>query len=383
MKVLHFVQNFSQPTETFIKRYVQKSSQFATTCVVAFNIINITDEIKELTVVELKDSIYTRKTIAGAARYINEYISGTKKWHYQLQDIVNDFKPDVVHCHFGMMGINWMGFEKKFNTQIPFITSFYGYDASSQPFVDSGYRRKLNELWRIGTAFFGEGPELVNKLTKLGCPSAKCMVNPLLIPVDDYPCKVNYRQPGEPLRFLFIGRFMEKKGFHVFLTAIGMLKDKLPQFSIDVIGSGPYQSNYEEIINEYGLQKNVNWLGMKPHAEIIVTLKDYDFFFVHPSLTASDNDSEGGAPTIIIEAQAAGLPVITSDHADIPYVMGYHEFLAKENNVLSLVAAIQDIINSDDVEHYVKKGLDKIQYQHNLNLSDIYESNLKKVINNN
>ena len=54
-----------------------------------------------------------------------------------------------------------------------------------------------------------------------------------------------------------------------------------------------------------------------------------------PSRTTTDGDTEGGAPTILMEAQASGLPVISTHHADIPFVVApeYHRFLAAENCV--------------------------------------------------
>jgi colanic acid/amylovoran biosynthesis glycosyltransferase len=275
-----------------------------------------------------------------------------------------------------------MEFNRKFNDKTPYVTSFYGYDISSQPFLDKKYRSKLNELWKAGTGFFAEGPELLKKIVALDCASSKCLVNPLLIPVEDYPVKENYRSPGEPVRFLFIGRFIEKKGLQIFLQAIGLIKERVGKFTIDIIGSGPYQEIYDQIIAEHALGSAIKWHGMVKHSEIIPMMKNYDFL-VHPSLTAKDNDSEGGAPTIIIEAQAIGLPVITSDHADIPYVMGYHDFLSKEGSKGSLAAMIQQILNSDDLEFYVGKGKEKVHYQHNLKSSNIYEDNLKKLVTQN
>jgi len=380
MRILHFAETFSQPTETFIKRYVQKSCQFAEVAVVALYFRNIDREIKKrASFFEITNKIYTRKTIKGALRFIYERLSGNRLWYNELNNAIEAFKPDIIHCHFGNAGLMMMEFDRKFKKNIPYVTSFYGYDISSLPFLDKKYRKKLLKLWRHGSAFFAEGPELLKKIVALGGAETKCLVNPLLIPVEDYPVKNEYRAMGSPIKFLFIGRFVEKKGFHLFLEAIGQLGNKIGPFTIDIIGSGPYLENYQQVIAAHDLQSAIKWLGMVKHNEIIAMLKDYDFL-VHPSLTARDNDSEGGAPTIIIEAEAVGLPVIASRHADIPYVMGYHDFLAEENNIPSLVAEIEKIINCRNIQHYTQQGMDKVQYQHNLNSSGIYEGNLKKLI---
>ena len=69
-------------------------------------------------------------------------------------------------------------------------------------------------------------------------------------------------------------------------------------------------------------------------------------------MTAADGDSEGGAPTILLEAQAIGTPIVTTRHADIPHVVpaGPGVWLCDEHDVdalgRALVAALQQQIPS-------------------------------------
>lgn len=380
MRVLHFTAGFPRPTETFIKRYVQKSTEFADVGVVTFDLGEVDDDLKEkLSLFAIKKELYSRKNIKGALRFIYEKLAGTQSWFAGLNDAIEEFKPDIIHCHFGMEGISMIHFERKFKKKVPFVTSFYGYDISSLPATDRKYRRELSRLLKRGNGFFAEGPELKKKVLAFGCPDEKCAINPLLIPIDDYPGKRQYRNQGDPVRFLFVGRFQEKKGFHLFLKAIAQLKNNIGKFSIDIVGAGPMQAEYEQIIAENDLRSFITWRGMLPHEDIIGMMKNYDFL-VHPSLTAADGDSEGGAPTIIIEAQAVGLPVITSTHADIPFIMEYHDFLAKENDLISLAEAIEKIIECADIERYAAMGRQKVCEVHDLRLNTSYEVNLGKFI---
>jgi len=380
MRILHLTGGFPKHTETFIKRYVQKSREFAQVGVVSFDLGELEDELKnKLSLFTISKEFYSRKNIKGALRYIYEKLSGSQSWFSRFNNVLEAFKPDIIHCHFGLEGIAMMHFERKFKKKIPYVTSFYGYDISSLPATDQTYRRELVKLLKQGNGFFAEGPELKNKVLAFGCADEKCAVNPLLIPVNDYPLKHQYRGQDDPVKFLFIGRFLEKKGFHLFLKAIGQLKNKIGKFSIDIVGGGPMQTAYEQTIAENNLEPHVTWHGMLRHEEIISMMKDHDFL-VHPSLTAADGDSEGGAPAIIIEAQAVGLPVITSTHADIPFIMGYHDFLAKENDLHSLIAAIEKILKCANIEHYAKMGRQKVSKLHDLKLNTSYEANLKKFI---
>ena len=188
-----------------------------------------------------------------------------------------------------------------------------------------------------------------------------------------YPVK-NERPPDDktPIRFLLIGRFVEKKGFHLFLEAIGRIKDELPAFKIILIGSGPLEETYRSIIERYKLEALVSFEGMKKLSECMQYMLECDVL-VQSSVTASNGDSEGGAPTILIEAQMTGIPVIASTHADIPFVMGYHDFLAKEGDVADLSRVIRSFMHSNNLSEKIRMGRKKAAEQHDMNVCKTYQ----------
>ena len=68
------------------------------------------------------------------------------------------------------------------------------------------------------------------------------------------------------------------------------------------------------------------------------------------ALTAADGDSEGGAPVGIIEMQAAGMPVLSTYHADIPEVVrdGESGYLVPERDVEALAEKLDKLINEPE-----------------------------------
>jgi colanic acid/amylovoran biosynthesis glycosyltransferase len=71
---------------------------------------------------------------------------------------------------------------------------------------------------------------------------------------------------------------------------------------------------------------------------------------LQPSRTAADGDSEGGAPTVILEAQALGIPVVATNHADIPFVVPRPSELVPENDVDALAGALVALAREGDRE---------------------------------
>jgi colanic acid/amylovoran biosynthesis glycosyltransferase len=67
---------------------------------------------------------------------------------------------------------------------------------------------------------------------------------------------------------------------------------------------------------------------------------------VAPSQRAPDGDTEGGAPTVLIEAQAAGVPVVAYRHCDIPEVVldGQSGLLAPEGDCDGLGERLREVL---------------------------------------
>jgi colanic acid/amylovoran biosynthesis glycosyltransferase len=102
---------------------------------------------------------------------------------------------------------------------------------------------------------------------------------------------------------------------------------------------------------------------------------------LQPSRVARDGDSEGGAPTVLLEAQACGLPILSTTHADIPYVTvpGESSWLAPEGDAESLAGLVLQA--AGEAERWGamgRAGRAKVMADHDVNreilrLEDLYE----------
>lgn len=87
-----------------------------------------------------------------------------------------------------------------------------------------------------------------------------------------------------------------------------------------------------------------------------------------PSVMASNQDTEGGAPVSLIEAQATGLPVVSTFHADIPEVVLNEQtgFLVPERDVEKLAQATITLAQSPQLlMEFGKNGREHVVINHN------------------
>lgn len=107
---------------------------------------------------------------------------------------------------------------------------------------------------------------------------------------------------NEPVRFVFSGLHIARKGLPFALDALGRLQD-LP-WSLDVLGSGPLTEPWKRRAERLGIADRVRFHGFLPRAEAVRVMATADAF-VFPSL-------QEGWPTVVIEALSLGLPVVTT-----------------------------------------------------------------------
>jgi glycosyltransferase involved in cell wall biosynthesis len=106
-------------------------------------------------------------------------------------------------------------------------------------------------------------------------------------------------------QFLYVGRLLYWKGLHLVFRALKHVRLSIPDVKFRIIGQGKDGALLRRIAQEEKVQDLIQWIPAKPHDEIWKEYRE-SLAFVFPSL----HDSGG---MVVIEALAAGLPVISLD----------------------------------------------------------------------
>jgi colanic acid/amylovoran biosynthesis glycosyltransferase len=250
----------------------------------------------------------------------------------------------VFHVHFGYHGAKMAAMARKLG--IPAICSFYGDDAYNFPL-----RRGSHVYHQLFTSFnrvLVLGQEMRNQLIRLGCPPQKILIHHFGTPVQSVLYQQREIKPGEPIRFMLASNLVQKKGVDIALRAFAKLAPAY-SFTVDILGEGPLEAELKLLANQLGLTARVNFYRFKPHDKLIEHMHTAHVF-VQASRTTKDNRKEG-TPAVLMDALASGMPVVSTRHSDIPEVVvdGLNGFLAEENDVDSLVQALQKVLEHPEV----------------------------------
>jgi colanic acid/amylovoran biosynthesis glycosyltransferase len=164
------------------------------------------------------------------------------------------------------------------------------------------------------------------------------------------------------------GRFVEKKGFEYGVRAFAQIRNEFPKAQLRIVGDGPLRPEIEGLVREHDLAERVLILGSLPY-DAYAKEADKAHILLAPSVTAANGDSEGGAPTVLLEMQARGLPILSTRHADIPEVVAdqVSGFLVPERDVKALSEKlVQLLAHPEQWDEMGRAGRAHMERQHDI-----------------
>jgi colanic acid/amylovoran biosynthesis glycosyltransferase len=345
LDVVYSVSSWLPLTMNWIYMQIKYLEDF-TPIILTDSIVNL-ENLPNFPVVSIQDTrtqfLFTNLRKAGIRLIPPVYHEALRKYH-----------PAVLHSHFGDWGWYDLPMAKRYGLKQ--IVTFYGYDLSLLPATRPKWKRRYLELFDSAASFLCEGPFMAQTLIHLGCPQEKVSVQRLGVDLDQTPFIPRTLDVSDDIKVLIAGRFVEKKGITYALEAIGQLISKYPQIHVTIIGdsTGIERDEKEknrilEIISRYQMQPFVTMRGFQP-LDVLMSEIYKHHIFLSPSVTASDGDTEGGAPVSIIQALASGMPVVSTTHCDIPGVVTHKAsgLLAAERDVNGLVQHLQWLIENPE-----------------------------------
>lgn len=393
IKVLHLIDQYLPITQNWLFNLLSNTSSiehyiWSNTTIANHQFNNDSFHFIENPSVDLENikGTFSRRSPSGLLQYLKNQILLTLKpnnieilkRHIEKENI------DIIHAHFGNMGIQYLALADL--PRVKMTVSFYGWDYDSLVYSAPKIKKKLQELFVKVDKIFCEGPYGLNSLVEKGCVKDKLALQRLGVVTKNHP-RPTAIKPKNTLNLVQIASFTEKKGQIYSIQAMEKLLKNYPNITLTLIGNESqigYKTRLEQYVHTNNLDYAIFFEKAIEYSELYTVLSRYDAF-IQPSCHAENGDCEGGAPIAILDAQLAGLVVVTTNHCDILQLIpdGMQDFISPERDVNALVRNILRYYTMDSIEfeEYVTNGYTKVRNDFDIKqCANILENNYKKLL---
>ena len=145
-------------------------------------------------------------------------------------------------------------------------------------------------------------------------------------------------------------------GVDVAITAFAEIRKHIPSARLDIAGTGPELGRLQHLVARLHLQEGVRFLGRLDPQAVAALLVNADVV-----LNASRADNTPGA---LLEALAAGVPVVSSNAGGIPHLVRHGEtaLLCPVDDAPALAAAVLSVLGDPGLaERLIKKGVFEVE----------------------
>lgn len=276
----------------------------------------------------------------------------------------------VVLAQYGTTAHQLIRVSKLLN--IPLITHFHGYDASTFSVLQN--HKNYKDVFDYSSYVVAVSKKMEEKLLSLGCHKDKLVYNTYGPQPEFLEVQTTYAKK----QFIAIGRFTNKKAPYYTILAFKKALEKHPDAQLLMAGDGVLFDTCKNLIKYYNLENNIKLLGVISPSAFRAYLSE-SIAFVQHSITPLTGDMEG-TPLAVLESSAAGLPVVSTNHAGIPDVIIDNEtgFLVDEHDVNGMALKMIEIL--DHPQLAVKMGAKgKLHITSNFSLEH-YLNGLEEII---
>lgn len=159
-------------------------------------------------------------------------------------------------------------------------------------------------------------------------------------------------------KLLFVGRLAAAKGLPILLRAIA----RLDGATLDIAGDGPDREMLREQTRSLGISDRVKFLGYRSQLQVRELLRRTDIFVL--------SSFAEGVPVVLMEAMAAGIPVVATQISGIPELVRHEEcgLLVSPGDEEATASSIRRLMTDCELRNkFAAAGREMIEREFNIN----------------
>ncbi len=335
MRITYFVEQFLSPSETFILNQVRWFNKNHEVTVICNDQKGNHHNDIQIKVIPFQKSLKSR--ISDKFLYLSRY---NKSFSQKINTYLNQYKPDVIHCHFGIQALLLLD---NLKLDIPVFITFHGYDTKRYLEGSRQYRIRWRTKFKnpkIHPIFVCAFHKNLFSAYGINSQNAKILYNGVYLKW--------FKRTSFPddHSFVQVSRLTSKKGHFFTIKAFEAFNKKFPliPFSLTFIGDGELKNEIQHQIATSPIKNQIHLISWLKRKELIDEIQKHKYYVQH-SITTDSGDIEATSISIL-EAMAMQMPILSSFHAGIPETVedGKHGILVEEKNIIEFVEGIKKII---------------------------------------
>ena len=261
---------------------------------------------------------------------------------------LKDFsKPDIVHAHFYNCGAFATDLCKAEN--LPLVITEHSSNLNVKSILPS-LKKRIIGIYSKADKIIAVSESLQHNIKKLVGFDSEVVYNIAEIG-DSNNTDILFSQINSGFKFVAAGNLIFLKGFDVLVKAFSKVTAIYPFVNMTIYGDGPLKNNLQSLVNDLGIENNVNFYGKYQKEDLKQLWCDANAFVL-----ASRGETFG---VVYIEAMLLGLPVIaTRCGGPENFVYDKVGYIVDKDNVDQLADSMVKMIenredfNNDDIRRY-------------------------------
>lgn len=280
----------------------------------------------------------------------------------RIKQIIQEFQPDIVHTHAAKAGA--LGRKAAKACGVPVIVHtfhghvFHSYFGRAKTLIYKVIERRLA---KISTGIIAISPLQKEELSAVHgiCKPEKIKVIPLgfdlmkfqeNLPEKRIETRKEWNLKEEEVAVAIVGRLAPIKNHHLFLDVIELLAEKGIKARYFIVGDGQEKTAIEQRAKKLESTYNLK-------IELTSWIKDIATFNAGMDIICLSSDNEG-TPVSLIEAQASGVPVISTDVGGVKDILeeGETGFVVPKKDREAFAEKLQLLIENKEIRHKMSQN---------------------------
>lgn len=282
----------------------------------------------------------------------------------KLKQVLAEFKPDVVHLQYIFYHCSpsiLIPLKK-----VPTILTLHSHDLLAPvglPHFDKCSHSEYEYCYRCMGVIRYIGEKIKRKILLSNLNSINYFIAPSIYFVDLHkPLRLNnivqiyngfklnsFEKNNAKEKLLFVGRLTKEKGLQLILKGLPQIIQKVPDVHLDIVGTGPHEKYFKEIVKKLVISKNVTFHGKK-------SLNEINRFYKNTTIVVVPSIESENLPTVCIEAMSVGRPVIGANTGGIPELVDHKKGGFIFTSQKQLVSQVIELLTDKNMLEKLSKG---------------------------